>query len=83
MKPQLSIVHQPFSYEIDKGIPIPPKHHRSKYPFAQMKPGDSFFVPGGKRSTISSAVKDRRKNNPGEEWTYRTKDNGVRVWRVS
>ena len=85
MKPQLSVIGREYAYEIDKGIPIPPpaSRRRCKYPFAVMKVGDSFFVPGGKRSTIRSAVHTRRKAHPNERWVVRTKDNGVRVWRAA
>jgi hypothetical protein len=36
------------AYKIEKNIPIPPKRggKGSKYPWGEMKQGDSFFVPG-------------------------------------
>tara|TARA_R110000823_G_scaffold195626_2_gene326978 strand:- start:117 stop:413 length:297 start_codon:yes stop_codon:yes gene_type:complete len=32
------------TYPVSKGIPVP-ENSKSKYPFKDMEPGDSFFVP--------------------------------------
>lgn len=83
MKPSLHIVDpQSFYYEIDKGIPLPSIERRSKYPFAQMKVGDSFFVPG-KGDGARTAITYRQKKHPGERYTFRRKPNGIRVWRMA
>lgn len=86
MKASLSIVRSEYDFEIDKGIAIPPKESRSRYPFALMKVGDSFFVEGTGRSLgscISSAIRLRVRSHPEERYTRRKKANGIRVWRIS
>jgi hypothetical protein len=71
------------AYKIEKGIAIPPTQRKrtSKYPWADMKTGDSFFVPGkpkglyaaAKQNGLKIAVRPEKKG---------TKE-GVRVWKVA
>ncbi len=71
--------------KIEHGVPIPPHgnmgHARSKYPWAEMKVGDSFFAPV-KRTTLASAATDAGKRLG---WKFKTahEGSGSRVWRVS
>lgn len=66
---------------IESGIPIPQNAGRpARYPFAAMRPGDSFFVPGKKSVSVP-------KKDEGGRWyaTRRVTEadvDGVRVWRV-
>jgi len=69
---------------IEKGIPLPPPTHVSKYPWSQMQPGDSFFVPNGPKSLFGTCSK-RTKDGP-HKYTARYVQvrgvKGVRVWRT-
>lgn len=71
---------------IDKNVPIPTKADRTtKYPWADMEIGDSFFVPKANKNTIAStsaaaSVKYRHSYKTVEVVQGRTK--GVRVWRI-
>lgn len=74
-------------YAVDKRIPLPGDsgiRGRTKYPFAMMEIGDSFFVPrvNVKRNTIDSA-KRKAQLNLGRKFTLRTYPDGVRIWRVA
>lgn len=72
-----------FSFKIEHGIPIPRKAssgRRAKYPFADMKPGDSIFLPGKKVNALGSILTPHRRK--GLKFTTRSVDGGVRVWRV-
>lgn len=83
MSQPLRLVVPDRAYEIDKGIPIPPRSCASKYPWADMKVGDSFFVPGNKtRCEAVQAAAKYRSQRTAEKYVTRTKPNGVRVWRA-
>jgi len=45
------------TFTIDKGVPLPEKGLRFKYPFDQMEVGDSFFVAGKDTSQMSALCK--------------------------
>lgn len=77
---------------VQRGIPAPEGKIRTRmqFPWADMKPGDSFFVPGysqqgdqGPKLGIAGAYL----KHPGSSWKVRntTERNvpGVRVWRTS
>ena len=72
------------SYLVEKGIPVPAATPNSRYPFAAMEVGDSFFAAKG-RATVTGAT---RRNSKATGRLYRvaeeTKDGiaGVRVWRI-
>ena len=64
--------------KVESGIPIP-----AKYPFAEMKVGDSFAVPPKiNRSAVNvSAMRYGRKH--GMKFTVRrTVDGTLRCWRI-
>lgn len=65
--------------KIDKNVPIPSAQRKgSKYPWAQMQVGDSFFVPGKAKGLYQAAkannikITVRTVKEKGKE--------GVRVW---
>jgi len=68
---------------IDTSVPIP-KRGNIKYPFSEMDPGDSFFVP--KKGGLLLSAKWRKMNHPDEDYLVRTVvENGVsgyRCWRI-
>lgn len=79
------------TYQIDD-IPMPdftrkPFSKVSKYPWARLEKGKSFFVPGGKKGSWSTACAKHKKDSEGKkdfkckEWTENDVA-GIRVWRV-
>jgi hypothetical protein len=70
------------SITIDKGIAPPPRGGVSRYPFAEMSVGDSFFVAGATRDNLSSSC-TYRKQRYGEQYAIRKVDGGLRVWRTA
>ena len=68
-------------YEIEKNVPMPNGRHGRgpKYPWKDMKVGDSFFVSGTTTANIS-----RSANIQLGAGCYRTtkEGDGVRVWRI-
>jgi hypothetical protein len=71
--------------KIERGVPIPKQTRDSKYPFAYMDIGDSFFVPGAKAASLQNAAKHHSKRT-GHAYSSRTvTENGVdgaRIWRI-
>jgi hypothetical protein len=73
--------------QIEKGVPAPTRQTRtSKYPFRDMKVGDSFFIkstePESMRKKLSSASNMFCKLNAGFKFKTQVFDAGVRIWRV-
>jgi hypothetical protein len=61
---------------IEHGVALP--ETGAKYPFKDMKVGDSFFVPGATgRSTLYSCAR-----HYGVAVAVRRVDGGLRVWRI-
>ena len=78
-------------YKIEKNIPIPLTNYKkaigSKYPFLQLKIGDSFFIKcddNEKRAkqTTLIALSGRLSKEYKMKFTTRKVDGGVRVWRI-
>lgn len=68
--------------KIESGVPIPENRGiQAKYPFSEMKVGDSFFLHNAKIGKISSA-KAHWERKLGAVFAIRTVDGGVRVWRT-
>ena len=80
------------AYKIDKGIPLcGPSSKSNKYPFDQMKVGDSFVAP---HPDAKKARQNALARNAGQyrkppkhmpvqrHFVTRTVEGGVRVWRV-
>lgn len=73
--------------KVESGIPVPARTNRqggrpSIYPFADLKVGESFFVPGKKAKTVSQAASRATKRLKIELITC-TVEGGVRVWRTA
>lgn len=75
--------------QIETDIPIPerPKNLAAKYPWREMKVGDSFLIPrvNGEpvqavRERASKAIQYARKF--GSKYTIRVGEAGARVWRL-
>ena len=89
------------TYQIEKNVPRPFRRSlakgQSKYPFATMEPGDSFFVAADMRrkrhqvvlqSLLSQAINHYRKahnvtNSFGTSQVEEKGVKGVRVWRLA
>jgi len=71
-------------YKIEKNIPIG-FSKKLKYPFNQMKVGDSFFVKGDKKqaNAVTVYATTYKKNNAGTNFTCRSTEDGIRVWRTA
>ncbi len=76
-------------YEIDERVPVPkPRLGGGKYPWGEMKVGDSFFVavdkepPSAVQGTVSGSARAYGKKH-GQKFTTRIVDGGVRVWRTA
>jgi len=68
------------SIEIEKRVAIP--ESKPKYPYDEMKVGDSFFVEGGNIQTIANS-NWRKGKLLGMKFISRRVDDGVRVWRTA
>lgn len=79
--------------QIDHNIPMPTPSAPEGYPFADMQPGDSFFVPAGRAGCAKlrvyvNAAATRYRKASGHNIkirSFRVTENGVdglRVWRV-
>ena len=82
MYPQRDLIE----IKIDKDIPIPeikillPKSQ--SYPFSEMNPGDSFWVPKELEKSVRASASQRRRRYPGECYTSRQDRDGIRIWRL-
>ena len=74
-------------FEIEKDIAIPPRGFH-KYPFDEMEPGDSFFIPlnGEDSIRLRCKIKSASKNY-GKKYSkkftvrYMKQQGGIRCWR--
>lgn len=69
-------------FKVEKGISLPNTHIHT-FPFSQMKRGDSFLIPEGKRMNSLRGEAQRFARNNRYKIVTRTVDNGVRVWLVN
>ena len=69
---------------IDKGVPIPKKRAvYTRYPWHDMSPGDSLWVPEDKlRAARSAANNFVKRHRPGWCVVSRTDKTGARIWLV-
>ena len=76
-------------FSVESGVVMPPpskKGRPTKYPFRQMKVGDSFFVPdenGKKMRDVVGASTANWGKAHGAKFSCRSVDGGTRVWRVA
>lgn len=70
--------------KIEKGIPIPKKERKSKYPLAEMQIGDSFLIDlDGKKSEGTKTYICTSSTKLGIKTIVREIPEGLRVWRVA
>jgi hypothetical protein len=69
-------------FKIESDVPVPVGNTRSKYPWAEMKVGDSFFVEHGSQNVLSTSGRQYGKFHGGK-FSTRREGNGVRVWRIA
>ena len=77
-------------FEIESNIPIPDPECgvKSKYPFADMKIGDSFLMPYADKTPVKQrmvlihAIRHFRRKHPDRTFATRQQDTGIRVWRT-
>lgn len=67
-------------YVIDTTIPAPDA--RSKYPFADLKPGESVFLPGVKSRSKEYRAAQRVADYYKRKFALRVSPEGLRVWRL-
>lgn len=71
------------TFKIDAGVEIPPttRERGSKYPFTDMKRGESFFAPTTKDNLYRVAWFFKKKH---EDFNFkvRAEGDGARIWRV-
>ena len=74
--------------KVDKGVRYSRRRIGTVYPWDDMDIDDSFFVPfrpgetaKNARGRIASAASSAARSR-GTRYTLRTRDDGVRVWRV-
>lgn len=75
-------------FKIEKGIPVASDgHRRTKYPFAEMDVGDSFFIDNVQlrdrtyESVLGAARGYGHRHN--KKFKQRIENNGVRIWRIA
>jgi hypothetical protein len=80
-------------FKIEKNVPMPEKNtarrpgRKAKYPFKEMKVGDSFsfgkYTPSAQRSLITCANSFVKRTKAKSEFTARKMNDGtLRVWRT-
>jgi hypothetical protein len=69
--------------QIDTDVPLSRRSTRqSKYPFAAMDIGDSFFTEIKPSSLRGAAVAFSKRHDPRIKFAVRAEDNGARIWRT-
>ncbi len=63
--------------KIESGIPMP-----AKFPFAEMKLGDSFLVPESTSRNVVTVYARRHAIKTGMKFTIRQTPEGYRCWRI-
>lgn len=74
------------TYKIEKGVEIPRTAYQ-EYPFDEMEVGDSFFVEGGSTQISKGDSRAYRAAKMyglrhSVEFSARTVEGGLRIWRV-
>ncbi len=67
---------------IDKGIPLPKQRTPRKYPFAEMKVGDSFEFPPSLSNHSARSAAHQASLRLGLKFTVSKALGSVRCWRV-
>lgn len=66
--------------KIEKGVPMPKNKRATKYPFAEMEVGDSFYVEPDNGSIHAAASWYGKRNN--KKFATRKEGEGRRIWRI-
>lgn len=76
----------PYAYSVEANMPMPSRAvgRKPKYPFPEMKVGDSFFVPDGgtKGQTVRMASYHYGKRHGGQVFSTLKDGDGYRCWRI-
>lgn len=71
---------------IEKNVPIPKAmvsgNAKAKYPFVDMKPGDSVFFAGAKTKGKECSAAHSLGQIRGWKFCARSMDGGLRIWRT-
>ena len=68
------------TYKVEKGVSIP--RRPNKYPFRDMKVGDSFAFPIAEYNLVSGSASSQMRRY-GTQWAVRKYPDGTaRIWRV-
>lgn len=75
-------------WNIDSDIPVPQKDSRPagrkpKYPFREMKVGDSVFFDGATSSSNCAIAAHNHGRRHGSKFSVRAEGSGVRIWRIA
>ena len=75
--------------EIESGVPIPERarpgskgERGSKYRFGELVPGQSISLPITDAKRLSHSATVWRRKHPGWNYTIRSMDDVVRLWRT-
>ncbi len=72
------------SYAIENDAELPAaRNGRSRYPFAEMEPGQSFVVPAEENKGVRSAAHSFGKRHEQKFTCRRQADGSVRIWRTT
>jgi len=73
------------AFTIEKDVPLPTCYGQRRYPFDQMKPGDSFLINGDATAdgVRSAAITFGRSQGRNWKFSIRQTTEGPRCWRVS
>ena len=71
-------------FRIQKDVPLPARQRASKYPFADMDIGDSFYLSQylSRGSVKAAAHAFGKKQSPIRKFVVRKENTGARIWRV-
>lgn len=75
---------EPYIGAVERGRPMPVGNRRYKYPFRDLKVGDSFLTQNVPHAKIKSAIASHKKRYPETEFRTSTDPDtgGIRVHRV-
>lgn len=74
------------AYAIEDDIPLPDASRLSRvaeFPWAQLKVGQSFFVPNARGKASGVWVRYAKRHYPDRAFVARGEGAGVRIWRVA
>lgn len=70
--------------KVERNVKIPTRKRASKYPWSDLKVGDSFFVHGAEKmyAMYAAVANYNKKLKKPIKITLRKEGDGVRVWRI-